>query len=92
MKAITEILSTINVTNWCSQNYLDLSVTKTDDMIFDFRRIQNVNAPIGINYTAIDLAMPYKYLGCTIQDNLKWEIHVEQQQKKVPKRMYMSDF
>ena len=85
MKAITEITY---VTNWYSQNYLDQNVTKTKELIFNFRRKQTIKAPIVINDKAVDLSTSYTYLGCTIKDDLKWDIQIKQQMKKASKRMY----
>ena len=76
------------VTKWCSENFLDLNITKTKEMILDMRRNQNSKAPITINNSSVATVQSYKYLGVIIQDNLKWTEHVEAQTKKANKRMY----
>ena len=54
------------VTNWCSQNYLDLNITKTKELNFNFRRNQSVNALIVINDKAIDHATSYKFVQASL--------------------------
>ena len=49
-----------------------------------------MGASININETAIiDLAKSVKVLGVIIQDNLKWNQHVDATVKKVAKRLYV---
>ena len=76
------------VTDWCSENYLNLNVSKTKEMIIDMRRKTNVKEPINISNSPVDIVSSYKYLGVTIQDDLKWNKHVNIQTKKANKRMY----
>lgn len=63
-------------------------MSKTKEIIFDFRNNKNVKSPVCINDSNVDIVKSYKYLGLTIQDNLKWDIHVQNQVKKANKRMY----
>ena len=44
--------------------------------------------PAIINNTSVALVPSYKYLGVTIQENPKWNEHVEAHEKKANKRMY----
>ena len=52
------------------------------------RKNKNSKEPVIINNTSVALVQSYKYLGVTIQENLKWNEHVEVQEKKANKRMY----
>ena len=76
------------VSNWCSENYLDLNVTKTKEIILDRRKNQNNKTAVTINNKPVTIVKSYKYLGVVIQDNLKWNEHVEAQSKKANQRMY----
>ena len=76
-----------HVSNWCCDNHLDLNVTKTMEMIFDFRKKPNNKQPIILSGSNVNLVESYKYLGVTIQNNLKWNIHVGNQVKKANRRM-----
>ena len=57
-------------------------------MIFDPRKKQNAKDNVIINCSTVETVHSYKYLGVTIQDNLKWDQHVNIQVKKANKRMY----
>ena len=57
-------------------------------MITDFRRKQNVKDPVTINGSEFDVVKTYKYLGVTIQEDLKWDSHIDNQLKKCNKRMH----
>ena len=76
------------VSEWCNQNYLDLNVTKTKELIMDFRRKKNNKDPININNSPVSIVPEYKYLGCIIKDDLTWDAHVTNQLKKANKRFY----
>ena len=85
----TQYRNTISyVSNWCTKNFLDLNVSKTKEMIFDPRKKQNAKDNVIINCSTVETVHSYKYLGVTIQDNLKWDQHVNIQVKKANKRMY----
>jgi hypothetical protein len=77
-----------NVCSWCDRNYLVLNASKTKEMIFDFRKNKSNIDSVTINSQDIEIAKKYKYLGVYIQDNLKWDIHVNEQIKKANKRLY----
>ena len=49
----------------------------------------NVKHPIVIGNKDVEFVSSYKYLGCIIQDDLKWNVHVDTQTKKAEKRMYV---
>ena len=57
-------------------------------MIFDYRKTQNDKESVIINDTSVTLVPSYKYLGVTIQNDLKWNDHVTAQVKKADRRMY----
>ncbi len=78
------------VSDWCKSNFLDLNVTKTKEIIVDFRKpgTRNVKEPVNIGGKEVEVVSHYKYLGCILQDNLKWDKHVKCQMKKANKRMY----
>ena len=76
------------VTTWCNDNHLNLNVSKTKEMIFENRKKPNHKEPILINNIPVSLVPSYKYLGVTIQNNLKWDEHISAQVKKADNRMY----
>ena len=79
------------VCHWCSDNFLDLNASKTKEILFDMQKNKNSKEPVIINNsynTSVALVQSYKYLGVSIQKNLKWNEHVEIQEKKANKRVY----
>ncbi len=62
-------------TSWCQDNCLSLNVSKTKELIVDFRKRQQ---------------RPYsfKYLGVNISEDLIWTAHIQTQVKKARQRLY----
>jgi hypothetical protein len=76
------------VNNWCKNNYLDLNVRKTKDMIFDFRRNRPHTTNVRIDNSDVETVKTYKYLGVHIESNMKWDTHINVQIKKAGRRLY----
>jgi hypothetical protein len=74
--------------SWCDTNYLDLNVSKTKEIIWDFRRTKNEKAPVIIKGVPVEITRTYKYLGLTMDDKLSYCDHVDNQLKKANKRLY----
>ena len=51
-------------------------------------RIRMIKSPVIIDGSDVKITNFYKYLGVTLQDNLKWGLHVENLVKKGNKKMY----
>ena len=49
-------------TEWCRKNHLDLNVSKTKEMIIDFRRYKNEKEAIRIQDSVVAQTDSYKYL------------------------------
>ena len=60
-----------NVSEWCNNNHLELNVSKTKEMVFDFRRNKCQKSAVMIDNKEVNFVSSYKYLGCIIQDDLK---------------------
>ena len=73
---------------WCEENYLILNVSKTKEMIIDFRRQKSTPTPLVINNETVEIVHTYKYLGFTVDDKLNWHEHCNELIKKINKRMY----
>ena len=81
--------SIVDVIKWCNDNFLEVNVTKTKEMTIDFRKNKNEKVPILINGKDVEVVSEYKYLGCLISNDLKWESHLHCQIKKANSRMYL---
>lgn len=73
---------------WCDENYLDLNVHKTKDMIIDFRRntAQGVSVIHGKDVQIVDT---YKYLGTWFDSKLKFDTNAESIVKRAQQRVYL---
>ena len=76
-------------TAWCSENKLELNVTKTKEQIFDFRRDKPPAEQIRINDQNVEIVKQFKYLGITIDDDLRFRSHTANVIKKCNQRLHI---
>ena len=74
--------------SWCDNHSLQLNVSKTKDMIFDFRKRENDHSAIEIGGKCVERVSDYKYLGVTVNEKLDWSVHANNVLSKVNQRMY----
>ncbi len=77
------------LTSWCQDNCLSLNVSKTKELIVDFRkRQQQPYTPLMISGTPVERVSSFKYLGVNISEDLTWTTHIQTQVKKGRQRLY----
>ncbi len=77
------------LTSWCQDNSLSLNVSKTKELIVDFRkRQQRPYTPLMISGTPVERVSSFKYLGVNISEDLTWTTHIQTQVKKARQRLY----
>ncbi len=77
------------LTSWCQDNCLSLNVSKTKELIVDFRkRQQRPYTPLMISGTPVERVSSFKYLGVNISEDLTWTTHLQTQVKKARQRLY----
>ncbi len=77
------------LTSWCQDNCLSLNVSKTKELIVDFRkRQQRPYNPLMISGTPVERVSRFKYLGVNISEDLTWTTHIQTQVKKARQRLY----
>ncbi len=77
------------LTTWCQDNCLSLNVSKTKELIVDFRkRQQRPYTPLMISGTPVERVSCFKYLGVNISEDLTWTTHIQTQVKKARQRLY----
>ncbi len=77
------------LTSWCQDNCLSLKVSKTKELIVDFRkRQQRPYTPLMISGTHVERVSSFKYLGVNISEDLTWTTHLQTQVKKSRQRLY----
>ncbi len=77
------------LTSWCQDHCLSLNVSKTKELIVDFRkRQQRPYTPLMISGTPVGRVSSFKYLGVNISEDLTWTTHIQTQVKKARQRLY----
>ncbi len=77
------------LTSWCQDNCLSLNMSKTKELIVDFRkRQQRPYTPLMISGTPVERVSSFKYLGVNISEDLTWTAHIQTQVKKARQRLY----
>ena len=74
--------------SWCEENNLLLNVTKTKEIVVDFRTVKTPTTPLIINDQAVEQVDSFKFLGSTISSDLSWSCHTINTRKKAQQRMY----
>ena len=75
--------------DWCSDHCLELNVTKTKELIIDFRTNPAQIDPVTIDNDAVEIIDNFKYLGLTLDSKLDFKAHVQQIQKKGQQRLHV---
>ncbi len=77
------------LSSWCQDNCLSLNVSKTKELIMDFRkRQQQPHTPLMISGTPVERVSSFKYLGVNISEDLTWTAHIQTHVKKARQRLY----
>lgn len=82
----TEVSS---LAEWCTINNLSLNISKTKEMVVDFRS-KNIKSlqPLAIKDKTVEWVESFRFLGTTISSNLKWNLNVSQIVKKAQQRLF----
>ena len=75
-------------TEWCDEHNLHLNVSKTKELIFDFRKKSEGHEPLFLHGKEVEQVGEYKYLGTTITNTLDWTENVNALTKKGKQRLY----
>ena len=78
-----------SLVNWCNDNDLILNVSKTKEMIVDFRKTKNVKDPVSIQDTEVEIVESFQFLGTYISNDLSWHLNSVQILKKARQRLYL---
>ncbi len=77
------------LTSWCQDNCLSLNVSKTKELIVDFRkRHLRPYTPLMISGTPVERVSSFKNLGVNISEDLTWTTRIQTQVKKARQRLY----
>ena len=73
---------------WCAENNLTLNVTKTKEIIIDYRRNKNDKTPLVVHNQNVEIVKHFKFLGAYITDDIKWGMNCTDIAKKARQRLY----
>lgn len=71
------------ICNWLDCNELCINAKKTNYLLFKTQKKNYENFTLKIRDTTIERVDNVKYLGITIDENLKWDNHIKNMKKKV---------
>ena len=76
--------------NHCDANFLELNMSKTKEMIINFRISCSPPSSIVLKGSKVDRVSSYKYLGIMIDDKLGWHDHINYLIKRLNVRCTVS--
>ena len=78
----------LNLERWCATNNLALNISKTKEIILDFRRNAATPAPLYINGECVERVQSFKFLGVHISADLTWTTNTSALVKKAQQRLH----
>ena len=76
------------IEDWCKNNNLILNVSKTKEIIIDFRLKKTPMAPLLINDSTVEQVSTFKFLGTYVSNDLSWEFNSLSILSKARQRLY----
>ena len=73
---------------WCQNNNLSLNVTKTKEMIVDYRKRRTEHAPMLIDGAVVEQVESFKFLGVHITNKLTWSKHTKTVMKRARQNIF----
>ena len=74
--------------SWCKDNYLDLNVVKTKEIVIDFRKNPLPVTDLEIDGVKVERVNEFKYLGVIVDDKLNFKSNTSYVQKKCQSRIF----
>ncbi|KAL0150016.1 hypothetical protein M9458_054675, partial [Cirrhinus mrigala] len=73
---------------WCGANNLSLNVSKTKEVVMDFRRNSVDHLPLTIDSSTVERVSSTKFLGVHITEDLTWTTNITSLNKKGQQRLH----
>lgn len=83
------ITDTVDFVSWCDKNYLDLNLSKTKELIIDFRCDKNPAVDSTIHGKTVERVTSYKYLGTFFDEKLKFDVNTADIVKRGQQRIHL---
>ena len=78
-----------DLARWCQNNNLCLNVTKTKEVIVDYRKRSTEHAPILIDLAVVEQVESFKFLGGHINNKLEWSKHTKTVIKRARQSLFL---
>ena len=75
--------------SWCETNNMKLNARKCHVMVVDFGKTHEPLVDLSLGNQTLDKVQSVKILGVLLQENLKWDVHVNGMVTRANKRIYM---
>ena len=77
-----------SIVHWCDENNLILNVSKTKELIIDFKKNKSPIEPLIINEKEVEIIDVFKFLGVYVTNDLSWHMNCSNIYKKCRQRIY----
>lgn len=77
-----------HLTTWCRDNNLLLNVSKTKEIVVDFRRGHTQHLALTIDGAVVERVSSTKFLGVHISEDLSWTTNTASLAKRAQRRLY----
>ncbi|KAK5866698.1 hypothetical protein PBY51_020867 [Eleginops maclovinus] len=78
-----------NSVGWCDNNHLKLNISKTKELVLDFRRsMKRSLTPITIRGEEVEVVNSYKFLGVQLNNKLDWSDNTDALFRKAQSKLF----
>ena len=77
-----------SLSKWCAANSLKINISKCDYMIFGKNRNLRIDDKLELEGAEIKCTSKFKLLGIVVDENLKWDSHIEFINSKISSSLY----
>ncbi|KAI4875038.1 hypothetical protein NFI96_007082 [Prochilodus magdalenae] len=77
------------LSEWCCHNRLSLKISKTKEMIVDYRKLQRGgHSPLYINGAEVERVSSFRFLRVHLTDDLSWSLHTNKVVKSARQHLF----
>ncbi|KAI4890340.1 hypothetical protein NFI96_001136 [Prochilodus magdalenae] len=77
------------LSEWCYHNNLSLNISRTKEMIVDYRKLQRGgHAPLYINRAEVESVRSVRFLGAHLTKDLIWSLHTNKAVRSTRQRLF----
>ena len=77
------------ISTWTVNNKMMLNISKCKEVVIDFAKEKRTFQPLFVDGIPINRVESARILGLTVQNNMKWNLHVDHIVTKASKRLYL---